>query len=343
MLLKTSLGALLCVVAAGCSNPQPTPVAQPGEAPPVTPITVEASPAPSASAAPAASAAPKPALEEAAKPPTPAPVLTFKGAFATPESVLYDAAADRYLVSNINGSPADVDGNGYIAELSPDGTIKTPKLIVGGEKGVKLDAPKGLIIVGKELWVTDISFVRKFDLKTLAPKGDIVLPDATFANDIVLAPDGKVYVSDSSVKPGPKGFEPLGGDQVLVIDKTGKAKVVAKSKDLSAPNGLFIGPKGLLVNTLTSNEVFGLGPKGEKVDVIKLPNGGLDGMLLVGDTLFASSWGARAIYKGKLGGAAFEPIVQNVKGPADFGWDSKRSRILLPRFMDDVVEVYEVK
>ena len=76
---------------------------------------------------------------------------------------------------------------------------------------------------------------------------------------------------------------------------------------------------------------------------MKLPNGGLDGMLVVGDQLIVTSWGASAIYRGKLGGTSFEPIVQNVKGPADVGWDSKRSRFLLPRFLDDVIEVYEVK
>jgi sugar lactone lactonase YvrE len=273
----------------------------------------------------------------------PAPAVTFKGAFATPESVLYDAAGDRYLVSNINGKPDGVDDNGYISELLPDGTIKTPKLIEAGVNKVKLDAPKGMAIVGKELWVTDISVVRKFDLKTLAPKGDIALPDATFANDIGVAPDGKVYVSDSSVKATEKGLEPTGGDQVLVIDKSGKAKVLAKSKDLSGPNGVAFGPKGLLVNTLNSNEVFGIGPKGEKVDIVKLPNGGLDGMLVVGDTLFVSSWGASAVYRGKLGGTSFEPIIQNVKGPADIGWDSKRSRVLVPRFVDDLVEAFDVK
>jgi sugar lactone lactonase YvrE len=342
MLLRSSLVVLLSAFAAGCSQSAPTPVAEPGPAPAAAPITVETTPA--SSSAPAASA--KPALEEATKPPpapTPAPAVTFKGAFATPESVLYDAAGDRYLVSNINGSPNGVDNNGYISELLPDGTIRTPKLIAGGEKNVKLDAPKGLAIVGKELWVSDISVVRKFDLKTLEPKGDIALPEATFANDIVVAPDGKVYVSDTSVKPGAKGFDPLGGDQVLVIDKTGKAKALAKSKDLGGPNGLFWGPKGLLVNALLSNEVYGIGPKGEKVDVVKLPNGGLDGLLVVGDSLLATSWGASAVYRGKLGGTSFEPIIQNVKGPADMGWDSKRSRVLLPRFLDDLVEAYDVK
>jgi len=344
MMLRSSL-VLLLVLAAGCSKDAPPPVAQPGDAPPVAPVTVDTSPAPSATPA-AAAAADKPALQEAQKPapaPAPPPAVTFKGAFNHPESVLYDAAGDRYLVSNINGAPDAVDGNGYISELSPDGAIKTPKLIAGGEKDVKLDGPKGLAIVGKELWVSDISVVRKFDLKTLAPKGEIKLPDTTFANDIAVAPDGKVYVSDSSVKATEKGFESNGGDQVLVIDKAGKVKALAKSKDLSAPNGIAFGPKGILVNTLMSNEVYHLNDKGEKTDVIKMPNGGLDGLLVVGDNLICSSWGASAVYKGKLGGTSYEPIIQNVKGPADIGWDSKRSRVLIPRFMDDQVEAYDVK
>ncbi len=343
-MIRSSL-FVLGALAIGCAKPAPLPeVAQPGAAPSVAPVTVESIPGPSASAAP--SAAPAPSLQEATKPPpapTPAPAVTFKGAFATPESVFYDAAADRYLVSNINGKPDGVDDNGYISELSPDGAIKTPKLIAGGVNKVKLDAPKGLVIVGKELWVSDISVVRKFDLKTLAPKGDIALPGATFANDLAVAPDGRVFVSDSSVKPGEKGFEPQGGDQVLSIDKAGKVKVVAKSKELAGPNGLFIGPTGLLVNTFLTNEVFRLTDAGVREDIVKMPSGGLDGMLVVGDMLLCSSWSARAVYRGKLGGTSFEPIIQNVKGPADMGWDSKRSRVLIPRFLDDVVEAYDMK
>src|SRR5262249_7581594 len=33
--------------------------------------------------------------------------------FSTPESVLYDADGDVYLVSNINGKPAEADDNGF--------------------------------------------------------------------------------------------------------------------------------------------------------------------------------------------------------------------------------------
>src|SRR5215216_3946709 len=139
-------------------------------------------------------------------PPEPAPsiepVLKFTGAFAMPESVLYDAAGDRYLVSNVNGKPGDADFNGYILELSPDGQTKTPKLIAGNQNKVRLDAPKGMAIVGTELWVADIKLVRRFDLKSSAQKEDIQLPGATFVNDVVAAPEGGAYVSDSAVKFG---------------------------------------------------------------------------------------------------------------------------------------------
>jgi sugar lactone lactonase YvrE len=342
MSLKSSL-FLVCGLLAACEKPAAQAVDQPSAAPSVAPVTVETTPAPSAAVAAPVDKTVVAEPPKAAPAPTPAPVVTFKGSLATPESVLYDAAGDRYLVSNINGKPDGVDNNGFIAELTPDGGIKTPKLIAGGEKGVKLDAPKGLAIVGKELWVTDITVVRKFDLKTLASKGDVVLPETTFANDIAVGPDGKVYVSDTSVKVGEKGFESNGGDQVLVIDKAGKAKPLARSKDLGGPNGIAFGPKGILVNSMNSNEVFSVGPKGEKTDVVKMPNGGLDGLLVVGDQLICSSWGASAVYKGKLGGTEFKPIIENVKGPADIGWDGKRSRVLIPRFMDDEVQAFEVK
>src|SRR5439155_1267795 len=80
--------------------------------------------------APTASTPPAPtASAEPPKPAPPAPAARYTGAFATPECALYDDANDRYLVSNINGKPTDADGNGYISELSPDGTVKTPKWI----------------------------------------------------------------------------------------------------------------------------------------------------------------------------------------------------------------------
>jgi sugar lactone lactonase YvrE len=304
------------------------------------------------SSAPPSASAPTPqpqasitAAPSASSAPTAPPAQTaawHTAGFQTPESVLYDDAGDRFLVTNINGKPLDADNNGYISEVSPDGKVTNEKLIEGGKNKVTLNAPKGTAIANGVLYVADIDTVRTFDLKTLAPKGDIKVAGATFLNDVAAGPDGKVYVTDSGLKAGAKDFEPTGTDAVYVIEKN-QAKAIAKSKDLNRPNGVFIGDKGaIFVNTFGSNEVYRLDDKGAKQDVTKTPKGGLDGLALMGDTIWASSWEASAVYKGKVGGT-LDVVISNVKSPADFGYDKKRNRIVVPLFTENVVEAYDVK
>ena len=327
----SSLGLLTLVL--GCAGSSPPPEAPPPapSALPAAPITVVKSPEPE-------KPAPAPAPE---KPAAPSPVFRVTEGISTPESVLYDEANDRYLVSNINGKPDGADNNGYISELSPDGKVLREKFIAGGVSKVKLDAPKGSGISGGVLYISDISVVRLFDLKTGAPKGDIPVPGATFLNDITVAKDGRVFVSDSGMKVGPNGFEPTGSDAVYVIDK-GKLKPLAKGKELGGPNGLVAVANGVLVNTFNSDEVYRLDEKGMKQDVTKIPAGGLDGMALLGSTLLVSSWKGSAIYRGSLNGK-FDTAFAGLGGAADFGVDSKRNRVVVPRFLDNAVEVYELK
>ncbi|MEO8902771.1 MAG: hypothetical protein ABI488_12100 [Polyangiaceae bacterium] len=324
----------LLVVSVGCAGAQP-PAEQaptpPASSLPPAPVEVTKSPA---------SPEKPPTPPKAEKPPAPTPVFRITEGIATPESVLHDEANDRYLVSNIDGKPDGVDGNGYITEISPDGKVVKAKFIAGGGK-VKLDAPKGMGIASGILYVADITVVRKFDLKTGAPKGDIPIPGATFLNDIAVAKDGRVFVSDSGLKSSATGFEPTGSDAVYVIDK-GKVKPVAKSKDLGGPNGLLAVDKGVLVVTFGSNELYRLDENGAKQDVTKLPGGGLDGIAQAGDTLLVSSWQTSTVYRGTLGGT-FEPVLVDLKGPADIGFDSQRKRVLVPRFLENAVEVYDLK
>jgi hypothetical protein len=79
-----------------------------------------------------------------------------------------------------------------------------------------------------------------------------------------------------------------------------------------------------------------------KQDANKVPKGTLDGLVQVGDSILVASWDAATIYRGKPGGA-FEPALVGIQSPADIGWDGKRSRLLVPVFDKDVVEVYEIK
>lgn len=298
-------------------------------------------------AAPPAPTTPPPAASAAAPatpadPPASTPVWTLAEGIQTPESVLYDPIGDRYLVSNINGSPAGVDNNGYITEVSPEGKVTKAKFIEGGAGKTKLDAPKGSGIYNGVFYVTDITVVRKFDAKTGAPKGDIAVKDAKFLNDLAIAADGRVFVSDTGVKVGEKGLEPAGGDAVYEISKAGKVKTVASSPNLHGPNGLALLDKKLVCVALNSDEAYSFDDKGNMTEVTHLPKGGLDGLIVMGDHLLISSWQGSAVYRGKLGGT-FEPVLTGVKSPADIGFDSKRSRIIVPHFTENSIAAFDVK
>ncbi|HET7712264.1 MAG TPA: hypothetical protein VFL80_10085, partial [Thermoanaerobaculia bacterium] len=99
----------------------------------------------------------------------PPPPTEISEGLSTPESVLYDAEQDVYFISNINGSPVEADDNGYISRVNAETLQVEAKWIDAAKADVKLGAPKGLAIVGDELWVTDITQIAKFDRKTGAP------------------------------------------------------------------------------------------------------------------------------------------------------------------------------
>lgn len=272
------------------------------------------------------------------------PVVTFKDiGLATPESVRYDDANDVYLVSNINGKPLDADNNGFIAKLAPEGKGATLKWIEAGKNKVTLNAPKGMAFLGDVLYVADLDTVRMFDRKTGAPAGEVKIPGATFLNDVAVTADGRVLVSDTGMKASAKGFEPAGTDAVYAIDKTKKVTPIAKAAELGAPNGLLpMGDKTWVV-TFGSGELYSLDAKGKKGDAQKLPKGSLDGILaLPSGDLLVSSWDANTVYRGKPGGD-FTPVIENVKSPADIGYDPKRMRVLVPLFESNEVQAYELK
>jgi hypothetical protein len=266
------------------------------------------------------------------------PVARYTG-LAAPESVLYDRAGDRYLVSNVNGAPLARDNNGFISVLSPQGKVVARTWIAGGRPGVVLDAPKGLAIKGNELFVADLSVVRVFDLTTGAPRGEIAVPGSTDLTDLAARPDGTLYVTDAGPPTG--RFDGEGTEAVHVIEG-GRARPLATGNKLGRPHGLAWTEAGVVVSPFGASEIYRLNDKGEKRDVTQTPAGGLAGVVSVGDVLFVTSWQSKAVYRGTLGGS-FEVALAGQKSPADLGYDSRRGRLLVPHFQENTVEAFELR
>lgn len=263
------------------------------------------------------------------------PISVKDVGFKTPESVLHDTRADVYLVSNIDGSPLEVDDRAFISRVRPDGSIESLKWIDAQHPDVELDAPKGMALVGDVLYVADITRVRKFARTTGKPLGSIEIPGATFINDLTADRAGNVYASDSGLS---TGLKPSGSDAIYRIDAGGRVLTLAKDIALGRPNGLLASGDQLWVATFGSGELYELDDKGQRSHIMKLPKGSLDGVAQLKQRLFVASWEASAVYE--LDGDKFVERVTQVPAPSDIGVDERRGRLLIPLFNDDTVLIH---
>jgi len=151
-----------------------------------------------------------------------------------PAGVLVDPVTDAYYISNENGGASDHDNNGFITKLDRNGKMINLKFIEGGQPSVTLDAPKGLAIVDKVLYVSDIDKVRGFELASGRPLGGIDLTGfpVDFLTGLATDGEGVLYISDS------------GADTIFKVNlrEGGRPQILVKNKELAGPHGLAVHP-----------------------------------------------------------------------------------------------------
>jgi DNA-binding beta-propeller fold protein YncE len=151
-----------------------------------------------------------------------------------PAGIVVDPATDTYFISNQNGGPMESDNNGFITKLNRDGKVAALKFIEGGQRGVTLHAPKGMVLVDRILYVADIDHVRGFDLNSGRPVADIDFGGLHIDFLAAVAADdaGWLYVADA------------GTDTIYKLNLRADRRpvVLVQDKILSGPNGLAVHP-----------------------------------------------------------------------------------------------------
>jgi len=265
----------------------------------------------------------------------PTKTATISG-FQTPESVLWDSTLDVYFVSNINGNPTAKDGNGYISVVDPAGTIRDSVFIKG------LNAPKGMAVVGDTLWVTDIDVIRGYNARTEAPVATVSIPGAVFLNDIVAAPDGSLYITDTAIRFGAQGPEHVGTDRIFRVAADRKVSVALQSDSLGRPNGITYDRANsrYIVVPFGAGTILSWKPDNDPTSLASGP-GQFDGVEVAGNAVWVSSWADSSVYRYENGQGT--SVIKGVASPADIGYDAKRHRVLIPSFMGNSVEIWDVK
>lgn len=258
------------------------------------------------------------------------------GGLQGPESAKYDAGQDVFFISNQTGAGSARDGNGYIARVSAADPGAASVFAEGGKNGVVLDSPKGLTLHGDTLWTADIDKLRAFHKRTGQPLKviDFAGVGAVQLNDLMVAPDGSIHVTDTGIIMGRDGVVHTGPDRIFAVGPGDAIRVVAEGDALHWPNGIAwdaAGRRWIVVSfSPYQGEVAAMPEEGASRQVLyRTAFGNLDGVEVLpnGAILFAS-WQDSTIHL--LEGGKARPLIRQVPEPADIGIDTRRNRLAIP-------------
>jgi hypothetical protein len=251
--------------------------------------------------------------------------------FMSPGAVLADTIGDVYLVSNINGTAGEQDGNGFISRLSPEGEVLDLQWIApAGERA--LNSPQGMALRGDSLFVADLACIRIFHRESGEDLGNTCLDDVSHITDVDVGPEGSIFIVDSGLEFSDAGPVATGTDAVyrLVLGTESRGSTLARSSELGNPQGIAVGRRGIFVTTSESGEIFRLTPSGDRTDVFPASDRHLTGIVFLTDGGFAfSSWSDEAIFL-VTGEGQVVRLLEGVQEPGGIGFDPSRNRLIVP-------------
>jgi sugar lactone lactonase YvrE len=253
-----------------------------------------------------------------------------------PESVVQDPATGSIYVSNIVGAIMQKDGNGFIARLRPDGTIIDREWVKG------LNGPTGMALHDRTLYVADVDELIEINVASGEIVNRYAANGAIFLNDVAVADDGTVYVSDTPMNTiwrlkdgtfepwladdglnGPNGLLPIGDK--LVVASFGKLKGAGQKQELG----------GLLAINLEDQSVRKL-DNGETI-------GNLDGLQLLQPGVFlVTDWAAGVLYRVDAKGKV-NRLIKLSKGSADLIYLPDRKTVLIPVMLNNSLVAYALE
>jgi outer membrane protein assembly factor BamB len=269
------------------------------------------------------------------------------GAIYSAESCSYDAERGVIVVPN-RGVPQNVRANdAWISFINHDGSVHTARWIGVQSPAERsrlapplvLNEPFGSDIAGGMLYVADrdggtradepsVAVIRRFDLRTGEPAGEMRVEGAPWLNDIEVADDGAVYATqtgDFGDAPDPATW------RVWKIAPDGTASVFVQGAPLRQPNGVAIDPQGnVVVANMGNTEVLTFSPAGRLVKTENAAQAGSDGLVIMPDgTKYLSSVTLGGVSRMRPGTPA-ELIAHNIPSAASMCYDAGANQLVIP-------------
>ena len=273
------------------------------------------------------------------------------GAIVNGEACVYDEARGLIIVPS-RGAPQDQNPNdGWFSLFNHDGSVHTAKWVGITRNGLVLNQPQGTDIANGVIYTADrdgglrnedptkpphplVSVIRKFDLKTGAPLGEIKNPESTGLNDIAVSNDGTIYGTQSTAT-DPKVFK---------ITAAGVVSELIAGSPLMSPNGIALDNDGNLVVVGATTDVFVFSPTdGKLLKTLKTAQTGNDGIVIMKDgTIYISSVQQGGIARIRPGQAP-ELIATGIPSAASMCYDSGANQLVIPMNQNNAMAIVKLQ
>ena len=246
-----------------------------------------------------------------------------------PESVLYDEAGKVLFVANIDGPSDALDGNGFISKVGLDGKIQNLRWTSG------LNAPKGMGLYRNRLYVTDVYRLVVINTENgQAEKTyDAIDTKNAFLNDVTVARDGTVYVSDSRF------------DKIYRL-KDHKWEVWMQGEQLNKPNGLLaVGKDKLMIGSTKLGALRSVDVNTKTITTIADGMAATDGIVPDGKgNYFVSDWNGQLFFVQNSGEKQqlLDSRTQKMN-TADIEYVRSQKLLLVPTFFKNKLVAYRVQ
>jgi hypothetical protein len=241
-----------------------------------------------------------------------------------PESAHYNQHDQIIYISNIAEKQDNEENAGFISKVNTKGEFITKKWFEG------LKAPKGIACTNARLYVADVDKVLEIDLKTAKIIKTYRNEKSKSLNDVTIASNGRVYISDSN------------GKCIFYVGKD-SLEVFFESDELSRMNGILA--KENLLYLGTNGNFISIDQQTKAITVLAENVGYLDGIEQIAPKIFVTSdWkGTTQLIEIGKGVEKLMDTTQLNINSADLGYIPSLKLLLVPTFKDNKVIAYKLK
>jgi tRNA-binding EMAP/Myf-like protein len=245
---------------------------------------------------------------------------------STPECVTYDEKKKVFYVSNLNRAN-EVDNDGYLSIVNPDGSIKVEKWVEG------LSSPLGSSIYNGYLFQNDKDNILKIDMESGEIVDKIFVKGANGLNGMDIDTNGNIYSADS------------GGNKIFKITPDKQVSVIFEGEELNRPNGVLVRRNELFTVSSGGGVLNSIDLKTGQIETLVEGIGQADGIILLdGGHFLTSSW------KGEVYFISKDMKVQKILdtkneeiNAADITFIPEENLLVVPTFYDNRLVAYKIK